>query len=156
MSLVLALALSASATNKNVRTSKIVGKEVVAPPLTPKFEVKPAIITQPVVKVVTAPVRPPISGTKVEWMTQAGIPESLWGCVDALVTRESGWRVTAQNPTSPAYGLPQSLPGSKMASAGADWQTNPVTQLRWMTGYVNARYGGYCQANAFQIANNWY
>lgn len=97
-----------------------------------------------------------VTGTKADWMTQAGIPEGLWGCVDALVTRESGWRVNAQNPTSPAYGLPQSLPGSKMASAGADWQTNPVTQLRWMTGYVNARYGGYCQANAFQASHNWY
>jgi TolA-binding protein len=97
-----------------------------------------------------------IVGTKADWMSQAGIPENLWGCVDALVSRESGWRVNATNRSSGAYGLPQSLPGSKMASAGADWQTNPVTQLRWMTGYVNARYGGFCQANAFQQANNWY
>lgn len=97
-----------------------------------------------------------VTGTKADWMSQAGIPENLWGCVDALVSRESGWRVNASNRSSGAYGLPQSLPGSKMASAGADWQTNPVTQLRWMTGYVNARYGGFCQADAFQRANNWY
>jgi hypothetical protein len=97
-----------------------------------------------------------ISGTKADWMREAGIPEDLWGCVDALVTRESGWRVNATNASSGAYGIPQSLPGSKMASAGSDWQTNPVTQLRWMTGYVNARYGGFCQANAFQLAKHWY
>jgi len=82
--------------------------------------------------------------------------EDLNKRVDALVTRESGWRVNATNASSGAYGIPQSLPGSKMASAGADWQTNPVTQLRWMTGYVNARYGGFCQANSFQLRNNWY
>ena len=97
-----------------------------------------------------------VDGTKADWMRAAGIPEDLWGCVDALVTRESGWRVNATNRSSGAYGLPQSLPGTKMASAGADWQTNPVTQLRWMTGYVNARYGGFCQANSFQLRNNWY
>lgn len=97
-----------------------------------------------------------VDGTKADWMRAAGIPEDLWGCVDALVARESGWRVNATNRSSGAYGLPQSLPGTKMASAGADWQTNPVTQLRWMTGYVNARYGGFCQANSFQLRNNWY
>ena len=97
-----------------------------------------------------------VEGTKADWMRQAGISEELWGCVDALVTRESGWRVDATNRSSGAYGIPQSLPGTKMASAGADWQTNPVTQLRWMTGYVNARYGGFCQANSFQLANHWY
>jgi len=97
-----------------------------------------------------------VGGGKAEWMRAAGIPEDLWGCVDALVSRESGWRVNATNRSSGAYGLPQSLPGTKMASAGADWQTNPVTQLRWMTSYVNARYGGFCQANAFQAAKGWY
>lgn len=97
-----------------------------------------------------------VDGTKADWMRAAGISEDLWGCVDALVTRESGWRVNATNRSSGAYGIPQSLPGTKMASAGSDWQINPVTQLKWMTGYVNARYGGFCQANAFQLRNNWY
>lgn len=97
-----------------------------------------------------------VDGTKADWMRAAGISEDLWGCVDALVSRESGWRVNATNRSSGAYGIPQSLPGNKMASAGSDWQTNPVTQLRWMTGYVNARYGGFCQANSFQMRNNWY
>ncbi len=97
-----------------------------------------------------------VSGTKADWMRAAGIPESDWQCVDLLVTKESGWRVNAQNPSSSAYGIPQSLPGNKMASAGADWQTNPVTQLRWMKGYVAARYGGFCNAWAHSQRVNWY
>ena len=55
-----------------------------------------------------------------------------------------------------AYGLPQARPGTKMASAGADWQTNPITQIRWMTGYVNARYGGACAALEHRRTAGWY
>lgn len=97
-----------------------------------------------------------ISGSKQDWMSAAGIAEPYWQCADALITKESGWRVNAQNPSSSAYGIPQSLPGNKMASAGADWQTSPVTQLRWMLGYVNARYGGFCQAWSHSQTYNWY
>lgn len=79
-----------------------------------------------------------------------------WPCMDALVFRESGWSVTATNPSSGAYGLPQSLPGDKMASAGPDWRSNPRTQLRWMAGYVAGRYGSFCAADGFQRANRWY
>ena len=67
-----------------------------------------------------------------------------------------GWRVDADNPTSSAYGIPQALPGEKMASAGADWATNPETQIRWGLGYIADRYGSPCSANAFKLANNWY
>lgn len=77
------------------------------------------------------------------------------GCLSELISRESGWRVDATNPSSGAYGLPQALPGEKMKSAGADWKTNPMTQIRWMLGYVTA-YGGSCGALAFQKANGWY
>jgi len=98
----------------------------------------------------------PVTGSKADWMRAAGIPESDWQCVDLLVTKESGWRVNAQNPSSSAYGIPQSLPGNKMASAGADWQTNPVTQLKWMKSYVAARYGGFCNAWAHSQRVNWY
>lgn len=97
-----------------------------------------------------------VSGSKYDWLRQAGVPQSEWQCADALITKESGWRVNAQNPSSSAYGIPQSLPGNKMASAGADWQTNPVTQLRWMNSYVNARYGGFCQAWSHSQSVNWY
>jgi hypothetical protein len=77
-------------------------------------------------------------------------------CLRDLIWRESRWYVQATNPITGAYGLPQALPGSKMASAGADWRTNPWTQIRWMVGYVNGRYGGSCNALAFQRANGWY
>lgn len=80
------------------------------------------------------------------------------GCDQDLVYHESGDRVDATNPSSGAYGLPQSLPAEKMASAGPDWRTNPVTQLRWQKGYVDAVYGGVCPAWAkWQERNpHWY
>lgn len=77
------------------------------------------------------------------------------GCLSALIGRESGWNVHATNPVTGAYGLPQALPGSKMASAGPDWRDNPATQIKWMWGYIR-RYGGSCGALAFQMAHGWY
>lgn len=77
-------------------------------------------------------------------------------CAANIVKRESGFRVTAKNPSSAAYGLPQANPGSKMASAGADWATNPVTQLKWMLSYVNSRYGGACNAWSFWETHHAY
>jgi hypothetical protein len=78
-----------------------------------------------------------------------------YACLHALVERESGWRIDATN-RSGAYGLPQALPGSKMASAGSDWRTNPVTQLRWMAGYVHGRYGSACRALDHALREGWY
>jgi hypothetical protein len=69
-----------------------------------------------------------------------------WLCLDNLFERESNWRTTADNPSSSAYGIPQALPGSKMASAGADWLTNPATQITWGLGYIKGRYGTPCGA----------
>lgn len=99
---------------------------------------------------------PVVGGTKSDWLRAAGIPESDWAYADYIVSHESGWNPLAQNPSSGAYGLCQSLPGSKMASAGADWRTNPVTQLRWMKSYVDGRYGGFAGAYRFWTANHWY
>ena len=84
-----------------------------------------------------------------------------WGagqfsCLDSLWTKESGWKHTADNPTSSAFGIPQALPGSKMASAGSDWRTNPVTQIRWGLGYIDSRYGTPCAAWQHSQSNNWY
>ena len=79
-----------------------------------------------------------------------------WGCLDSLWQKESGWNHTAMNPSSGAYGIPQSLPGSKMATAGADWQTNPATQIEWGLGYISGRYGSPCAAWAHSQAVNWY
>ncbi len=74
---------------------------------------------------------------------------SLWNV-------ESGWNVTASNPSSGAYGIPQALPGSKMASAGADWQTNGATQIRWGLGYIKSVYGSPCAAWGHEQADGWY
>jgi hypothetical protein len=82
-------------------------------------------------------------------------PTTYFGCLLDLWQRESGWSYDAEN-ASGAYGIPQSLPGSKMASAGADWQTNPATQIRWGLGYIKAQYGNPCSAWAFEEANNYY
>ncbi|MFH9606807.1 LysM peptidoglycan-binding domain-containing protein [Streptomyces sp. NPDC017448] len=77
-------------------------------------------------------------------------------CLHSLFTRESGWNPRATNPSSGAYGIPQALPGSKMASHGADWRTNGVTQVRWGISYVNNRYGSACGAWSHFLKNNWY
>jgi hypothetical protein len=82
-------------------------------------------------------------------------PSTYYGCLDNIWSRESGWRYDAQN-ASGAYGIPQALPGSKMASAGPDWQTNPATQVKWGLGYIQGRYGDPCSAWSFWQANGWY
>jgi cell wall-associated NlpC family hydrolase len=79
-----------------------------------------------------------------------------WNSFDALVMSESGWDYEATNPTSGAYGIPQSLPGSKMSSAGSDWRTSGDTQLRWMMDYINDRYHSPNAAWSFHQKNNWY
>jgi hypothetical protein len=82
-------------------------------------------------------------------------PSTYFGCLRDLWDRESGWVYDAEN-ASGAYGIPQALPGSKMASAGPDWQTNPATQIRWGLGYIKAIYGNPCSAWAFEEANGYY
>ncbi|MGV9315050.1 aggregation-promoting factor C-terminal-like domain-containing protein [Streptomyces sp. NPDC003691] len=77
-------------------------------------------------------------------------------CFSSIVTKESGWRYTATNPSSGAYGLVQSYPASKMASAGPDWRTNPATQIKWGLNYMNDRYGSPCGAWDFWQKNRWY
>jgi hypothetical protein len=82
--------------------------------------------------------------------------EKQWRCLDALVWRESRWSVFAGGDVHGVYGLPQANPGTKMASAGKDWRTNPRTQLRWMLGYVRARYGTACAAYGHAVSVGWY
>jgi uncharacterized protein YukE len=77
-------------------------------------------------------------------------------CLQKLWVKESGWNAAAKNPSSGAFGIPQSLPADKMASAGADWQTNPATQIKWGLDYIAGRYGNPCGAWAHEVANNWY
>jgi len=84
-----------------------------------------------------------------------GWGEDQYSCLVSLWNRESGWRVNAANPSG-AYGIPQALPGSKMASAGADWQTNPATQITWGLNYITAVYATPCGAWAHSQASGWY
>jgi murein DD-endopeptidase MepM/ murein hydrolase activator NlpD len=84
-----------------------------------------------------------------------------WGggqfsCLRQLWQRESNWNHRAMNPSSGAYGIPQSLPGGKMASAGSDWRTNPITQIEWGLDYIADRYGTPCGAWAHSESHNWY
>lgn len=82
-------------------------------------------------------------------------PEQL-NCLINLWEKESNWNSTAENPSSGAYGIPQSLPGTKMASAGADWRTNPATQIKWGLGYISERYKTPCGAWQHSVAVGWY
>jgi hypothetical protein len=82
-------------------------------------------------------------------------PQTYYACLYNLWERESSWNVYAENPSG-AYGIPQSLPGDKMASAGADWQTDAATQIRWGLGYIKEQYGNPCAAWDFEEANGYY
>lgn len=85
-----------------------------------------------------------------------GWGEDQFTCYNNIIMRESKWDTFADNPTSSAYGIPQALPGSKMASEGADWETNPATQIKWGLKYVKDRFGTPCSAWSFKAANGWY
>ena len=85
-----------------------------------------------------------------------GWSSSQFSCLDPLWAHESGWSVTAYNAGSGAYGIPQALPGSRMASAGPDWQTNAATQIRWGLEYIKGTYGSPCGAWDHEQATGWY
>lgn len=103
---------------------------------------------------------PPDPGTAqsigFHMLSSFGFSTSQWGCLDDLWNRESGWLWDATNAVSGAYGIPQALPGDKMASAGADWQTDPTTQIRWGLGYIKSTYGTPCGAWNHELDFGWY
>jgi len=84
-----------------------------------------------------------------------GFSTAQYGCLNKMWTNESNWIYNAEN-ASGAYGIPQALPGDKMASAGPDWQTDPTTQIKWGLGYIKSVYGTPCNAWAFWQAHGWY
>lgn len=89
-------------------------------------------------------------------MPEFGMSSSEFGCLDNIWSQESGWNTHADNPTSSAYGIPQALPGSKMASAGPNWEDNAETQIRWGLGYIRDRYGSACAAWSYKQGAGWY
>ncbi|OEU85444.1 transglycosylase domain-containing protein [Streptomyces abyssalis] len=102
------------------------------------------------------PTQSSYSVAEVKSMAQKIVGGGNFQCFSQIVEKESGWNYQASNPSSGAYGLMQALPGSKMSSAGADWRTNPATQIKWGLNYMNDRYGSPCGAWDFWQANNWY
>jgi Transglycosylase SLT domain len=108
----------------------------------------------------TTPLAAPDPGTAqhiaYEMMSSFGFsPSTQWQCLDEVWQKESSWDYQAEN-ASGAYGIPQSLPASKMASAGADYLTDPATQIKWGLGYISQTYGTPCNAWAHEVADGWY
>ncbi len=96
------------------------------------------------------------AGTHNDWMARAGISSSDYGYVNYIIERESHWNPLAKNRSSGATGLCQALPDNKMASAGSDWATNPITQLRWCNSYAVGRYGSWAKAYQFWTTHHWW
>ena len=118
---------------------------------------KMSTLPPPSSPLVSEPVPDPGSAQAIAYglLGTYGFSTDQWGCLDDLWQEESGWRYNATNPSG-AYGIPQALPGSKMASAGPDWQTDPTTQIEWGLGYIQSRYGSPCNAWAHEEADGWY
>jgi hypothetical protein len=89
-------------------------------------------------------------------MLKAGFDIDQFPCLDKLWARESGWNQRASNSGSGAYGIPQALPGSKMAAFGDDWRTNAATQIKWGLNYIEGRYGTPCKAWSHSESTGWY
>jgi hypothetical protein len=85
-----------------------------------------------------------------------GWGDDQYSCLVSLWNKESRWNVYSHNVSSGAYGIPQALPGIKMASAGEDWETNPRTQIVWGLGYIQGRYETPCGAWAMSQQRGWY
>ena len=120
---------------------------------------QPAATAQPA-QAATAAAAPAASGSPQQiaeaMLASFGWSSSQFSCLDPLWAHESGWSVTAYNPGSGAYGIPQAVPGGKVASAGPDWQTNAATQIRWGLEYIQSTYGSPCAAWAHEEATGWY
>ncbi len=118
------------------------------------FAAAPAQAATPTTAKAAAPAAAPASAKAI---AQKKIPDpAQFAAFDKIVSHESGWNPSATNSSSGAYGLVQALPASKMASAGADWKTNPETQIEWGLKYMNDRYGSPVGAWNHWQANGWY
>lgn len=115
----------------------------------PKPRPKPVVI-----KRITRTTYPSVADAKAYALSRIG--STQFACLDKLFTRESNWNPHDYNRSSGAYGIPQALPGTKMATAGADWRDNPVTQVKWGLSYIAGRYGSACNAWAHSQTYNWY
>jgi len=132
-----------------------------ARPTSPNMPARPALSLPTTVPPIVPPAGAVVDRGAAQAIAAAQVAARGWGtgefsCLVSLWQRESGWRVNAYNSSSGAYGIPQSLPGSKMQTAGDDWQTNPATQISWGLGYIASRYATPCGAWSHSESNNWY
>lgn len=124
-------------------------------PVSPPPERAAVTVPSPELRVVSkAPAGGSVAAARAHARSVLGAAQ--FECFDVLMARESNWNPRAYNAVSGAYGIPQAVPGSKMAAYGADWRTNPVTQVRWGIAYVAARYGTACAALSHSYAVGWY
>lgn len=117
--------------------------------------IQEVVSVQPVTQVVAKGTYVNIAKDRTSVMAAAGISKSDYTYVDYIVEHESHWNPVARNASSGAYGLCQALPGSKMASAGSDWQSNPVTQLKWCSGYAS-KFGGWAGAYSYWVSHGYW
>jgi hypothetical protein len=151
------------------QTSQVAADPRIAPQPTPRPTPRPTATPRPTPRptprVTPAPViaRTHVTTTRPGHVTTTGgakayalsrVGAAQFGCLDRLWTKESHWNTFERY--GAAYGIPQAVPGSKMAAAGRDWRTNPITQVRWGLGYIRARYGSPCAAWAHSVRFNWY
>ncbi len=127
-------------------------------PPDPQPSTTPTTAAKPKTASPAAPAAPAGSPQQIAtaMLADFGWSSSEFGCLNELWERESGWNPSATNPYSGAYGIPQALPGAKMASAGADWATDAATQIRWGLGYIKDTYGSPCGAWSHETAYGWY
>ncbi|MFC4499914.1 MULTISPECIES: transglycosylase SLT domain-containing protein [Streptomyces] len=102
------------------------------------------------------PIQSSYTTAQIQAMAAQMVPSGQFQCFSNIVDHESSWNPQAVNASSGAYGLFQALPAGKYASAGADWRTNPATQIKWGLSYMDSRYGSPCEAWSFWQANHWY
>jgi hypothetical protein len=121
----------------------------------PATSLPPTNGSAPIVPNGPAPNPSSAQGIAMSLLPAYGFSKDQFGCLNDIWTRESGWRYNAENPSG-AYGIPQALPGDKMASAGPDWQTDPTTQIKWGLGYIKDIYGTPCDAWAFWQGHGYY
>jgi hypothetical protein len=143
----------------SARTADTLQRDSYSVYVPPKPKPKPTASTETAAAAWKAPFVVPNPGSAqaiaYQMVRARGWGDDQFSCLVALWNRESGWRVNAYNPSG-AYGIPQALPGSKMGKFGADWQTNPATQIAWGLSYISGSYGTPCGAWGHSQSTGWY
>lgn len=143
----------------NQQSTNIITDTYITGPIISEKPVIKQVDSKPIVEVKSKEpklVVPVVSKSAAQKYARSRVGDTQYSCLYQLWMRESGWRWNATNKSSGAYGIPQALPGNKMKSAGDDWRTNPITQVKWGIRYVNGRYGSACGAWRHFQQVGWY